>query len=138
MRALAPPKVENGCAEKVVGCDVVELFQLLGRPHVLELLHLMVDEKGRRLRFTEIEGRLSISPKTLSARLKILVEAGFLTRHAYSEIPPRVEYEVTEKALDLGELFPILGRWAKRNTITPTPVVSTVGAVRERGGVAAS
>jgi DNA-binding HxlR family transcriptional regulator len=117
---------------KVGGCDVAELFALLGQPHVLNLLHLLVERPGVRLRFSEIEERLGISPKTLSDRLRTLVEAGFLTRHAYSEIPPRVEYEATAKALELGELFPILGRWAQRHTITPVPVVSTVGAVRGR------
>jgi DNA-binding HxlR family transcriptional regulator len=141
MRAMAPKGTSEapppGC-EKVVGCDVAELFALLGQPHVLRLLHLLVESRGTPMRFSEIEDRLKISPKTLSARLRTLVEAGFLTRHAYNEIPPRVEYEATGKALELGELFPILGRWATRNSMTAVPVVSTVGRVPERAAAAGS
>lgn len=111
---------------------MADLFALLGQPHVLRLLHYMVEEPGRRRRFTEIQEAMKISPKTLSSRLKTLVEAGFLTRHAFNEIPPRVEYEATGKAAELGELFPVLGRWAKRNTITAVPVVSTVGRTAPR------
>jgi DNA-binding HxlR family transcriptional regulator len=43
----------------------------------------------------------SISPRTLSARLSFMEEAGLLERHAYAEIPPRVEYSLTEKGCAL-------------------------------------
>ena len=39
----------------------------------------------------------NISPKTLSHRLKMLEAAEILTRQAFAEIPPRVEYNLTEK-----------------------------------------
>jgi DNA-binding HxlR family transcriptional regulator len=123
-----------GCEK--VGCDVAEVFQLLGQSHVLRILHTLVENRGKPMRFSELEGRLGISPKTLSARLRTLVEAGFLTRRAYNEIPPRVEYEATSKALELGELFPIVSRWAKQNTITAVPVVSTVGRLPDRATAA--
>ncbi|HEX6483368.1 MAG TPA: helix-turn-helix domain-containing protein [Ktedonobacteraceae bacterium] len=49
-------------------------------------------------RFGELlEALGNISPKTLSQRLKLLEEARFVERHAYMEIPPRVEYTLTEK-----------------------------------------
>lgn len=42
-----------------------------------------------------------ISTRTLSARLSALDEAGLIERRAYAEIPPRVEYSLTEKGRDL-------------------------------------
>ena len=58
-------------------------------------------------RFTQLEAACSgISPRTLSERLDMLEQEGFLVRRSYPESPPRVEYELTEK----GEaLLPIIG-----------------------------
>jgi DNA-binding HxlR family transcriptional regulator len=44
-----------------------------------------------------------ISSKTLARRLKELEKDGILERHAYNEIPPRVEYKMTEKGQELVE-----------------------------------
>ncbi len=51
-----------------------------------------------RSRFCELERSLAgISPRTLSIRLKALEEEGVLVRRTYPEVPPRVEYELTDK-----------------------------------------
>jgi DNA-binding HxlR family transcriptional regulator len=47
----------------------------------------------------------TISPKTLSQRLKMLEAIGFVQRQAYLEIPPRVEYRLTEKGLALIDIM---------------------------------
>jgi DNA-binding HxlR family transcriptional regulator len=112
------------------GCEVGELIAMLGQPHTLRLLDVLVTNAGTPMRFTTLQDRLHLSPKTLAQRLRTLVEAGFLTRRSYNEIPPRVEYEVTPKATDLGELFRMLGRWAQDHTMTAVPTVSVVGRVR--------
>ncbi len=53
-------------------------------------------------RFSALERSLKgISPKTLSERLKSLEKAGIITRTSYPEVPPRVEYELTEMGRDL-------------------------------------
>ena len=53
-------------------------------------------------RFCELERSLSgISPRTLSLRLRALEEAGIVERHTFPEMPPRVEYALTEKGLAL-------------------------------------
>lgn len=53
-------------------------------------------------RFCELERSLhGISPRTLSLRLKELEEHGIVERHTFAEVPPRVEYELTEKGRDL-------------------------------------
>jgi DNA-binding HxlR family transcriptional regulator len=51
-----------------------------------------------RSRFCELERSLAgISPRTLSLRLRGLEEEGIVERRTYPEVPPRVEYELTEK-----------------------------------------
>ena len=55
-----------------------------------------------RSRFCELERSLEgISPRTLSLRLRALEEEGILRRQTYPEVPPRVEYELTEKGRGL-------------------------------------
>jgi DNA-binding HxlR family transcriptional regulator len=49
-------------------------------------------------RFCELERSLAgISPRTLSLRLRALEDEGIVARHTYPEVPPRVEYALTEK-----------------------------------------
>jgi DNA-binding HxlR family transcriptional regulator len=49
-------------------------------------------------RFCELERSLAgISPRTLSLRLRALEEEGIVERHTYPEVPPRVEYSLTDK-----------------------------------------
>jgi DNA-binding HxlR family transcriptional regulator len=105
------------------------LFSILGRPHMLRVLHAFEESRGEPIRFNELQLRLKISPKTLSQRLKTLVESGFLARRAFNEIPPRVEYQPTAKTEELGELFRALDRWSARNTLHPVTMVSVVGRV---------
>ena len=51
-----------------------------------------------RSRFCELERSLAgISPRTLSLRLRALEEEGIVERHTFPEVPPRVEYALTEK-----------------------------------------
>ena len=53
--------------------------------------------EGRR-RFCELERSLAgISPRTLSLRLRALEDEGILERRTFPEVPPRVEYALTEK-----------------------------------------
>lgn len=53
-------------------------------------------------RFGELQRSLSgISPKTLSDRLRRLEDAGIVTRSCFAEMPPRVEYRLTDKGLAL-------------------------------------
>ncbi|MBV9258252.1 MAG: helix-turn-helix transcriptional regulator [Ktedonobacteraceae bacterium] len=53
-------------------------------------------------RFNQLERSLhGISPKTLSERLRSLEEEGIIMRQTFAEVPPRVEYSLTEKGFDL-------------------------------------
>jgi DNA-binding HxlR family transcriptional regulator len=59
-----------------------------------------------RSRFCELERSLQgISPRTLSLRLRSLEEEGIVERHTYPEVPPRVEYALTDKGRALVPLI---------------------------------
>ena len=59
-----------------------------------------------RSRFCELERSLEgISPRTLSLRLRALEEEGIVERQTFPEVPPRVEYALTEKGRALVPLI---------------------------------
>ena len=61
-------------------------------------LLLVRDLAGGCSRFCELERSLAgISPRTLSLRLRALEEEGIVRRDTFGEVPPRVEYALTEK-----------------------------------------
>lgn len=114
------PALEKPCAEVQGGCEISELFRVLGKTHMLDILHLFIQDRGPR-RFVDVQHRLGLSPNTLTERLKELVETGLLSRTAYNEIPPRVDYQATQKARDLDPVFAALREWAARNDLQPVP-----------------
>jgi DNA-binding HxlR family transcriptional regulator len=66
-------------------------------------------------RFCELERSLEgISPRTLSLRLRALEEEGIVTRNTFPEVPPRVEYALTEKGEALVPLIEDMRRYGAR------------------------
>ena len=66
-------------------------------------------------RFNQLERSLhGISPKTLSERLRSLEVEGIIVRQAFAEVPPRVEYSLTEKGLDLIYVIESMRNFGKR------------------------
>ena len=66
-------------------------------------------------RFCELERSLEgISPRTLSLRLRALEEHGIVARNTYPEVPPRVEYALTEKGEALVPLIDDMRRYGNR------------------------
>ena len=80
---------------EVTSCSVAACAEIVGAKWTAVLVHDL--SEGAR-RFSELEFSCSgISPRTLSERLRALEQEGIVARHSYSESPPRVEYELTEK-----------------------------------------
>src|SRR4051794_36640043 len=66
-------------------------------------------------RFCELERSLEgISPRTLSLRLRALEDEGIVERHTFPEVPPRVEYALTEKGEALVPLVEDMRRYGTR------------------------
>ena len=78
-------------------------------------LLLIRDLAEGRSRFCELERSLEgISPRTLSLRLRALEEEGIVERHTYPEVPPRVEYALTEKGRALVPLIEDMRAYGRR------------------------
>ncbi|MFJ9414269.1 winged helix-turn-helix transcriptional regulator [Streptomyces sp. NPDC101227] len=66
-----------------------------------------------RQRFGELERRITrITPKVLTQRLRQLERDGLVVRTYHPEVPPRVEYEISELGRSLAPLFAHLTEWA--------------------------
>ena len=68
------------------------------------------------MRFNELRRSIpDISQKMLTTTLRTLEEDGFVRRKVYAEVPPRVEYSLTDRALSLLPYIDSLIAWAKEN-----------------------
>jgi DNA-binding HxlR family transcriptional regulator len=75
-------------------------------------LLIVRDLAGGPRRFVELQRVLpGISTEQLRSRLNRMVADGLLTRQRYREVPPRVDYELTERARDLMPVLGALARW---------------------------
>ena len=105
------------------GC-LPELFTLLSQAHMIQILGILIWQAKGPVRFVELQSWLKLSPNTLSARLKSLVDAGLVKRTAFNTIPPRVDYEATAKAHGLKKVFKAMRDWAIENTLEPQTVAT--------------
>ncbi len=66
-----------------------------------------------RQRFVELQRRITaITPKVLTQRLRQLERDGLVVRTYHPEVPPRVEYEISDLGRSLAPLFAHLAEWA--------------------------
>ena len=96
-------------------------MRLLGDVCTLMIISTLL--RGTK-RFGELlEAIGNVSPKTVSQRLKMLEEIGFVQRQAFLEIPPRVEYRLTEKGLALVDIMEAIRQFGERylSEVEPTP-----------------
>ncbi|MFN3266833.1 MAG: winged helix-turn-helix transcriptional regulator [Deinococcales bacterium] len=84
------------------------VLHVIGRKGTYLILETL--QKGST-RFTTLEKVLKVSPRTLSERLKELEEHNIVKRIAYPEVPPRVEYSLTEKGEALEAIFAQILAW---------------------------
>lgn len=76
-------------------CPVCRTAEIICGKWTLLIIRDLADGKQR---FCELERSLQgISPRTLSLRLRALEEEGIVARKTFAEVPPRVEYVLTDK-----------------------------------------
>jgi len=114
-RNLAPvEKPECIEADTLDKNALVRAARLLGDTWALLIIRELLDGTKR---FGEVqEGLGKINPQTLSGRLKHLEHCGIVTRQAYAEIPPRVEYSLTEKGQAVSEIVKALTAFGEKYT----------------------
>ncbi len=99
-------------AESNSRCPVCRTADVVCGKWTLLVIRDLADD---RRRFCELERSLEgISPRTLSLRLRALEEEGVIARHTFPEVPPRVEYALTEKGEALVPLIEDMRRYGAR------------------------
>jgi DNA-binding HxlR family transcriptional regulator len=117
-------------------CSVAKALEVIGERWSLLIVRAVMH--GSR-RFGEMQESLGIARNVLSARLQRLVDEDILERRAYQESPPRYEYFLTEKGLDLWPALIALLHWGDRYSPSPRGRRRLIvhkecgGAVSERG-----
>ena len=104
-----PTEQLETCATHPVG----RALRLLGDACTLLIVYTLLSGTKRFGELLEAIG--NISAKTLSQRLKMLEEIGFVQRQAFLEIPPRVEYHLTEQGQALGDVIRAIEQFAQKN-----------------------
>lgn len=102
-------------AEKLEICGthpIGRAIRLLGDMWTLMIVYTLLSGPKRFGELLDTMG--NVSPKTLSQRLKMLEEINFVDRLAFAEIPPRVEYRLTEKGLALVDVIKAIDQFAMR------------------------
>lgn len=91
-------------------CGIARFLTLLEGPWATLIVRELLD--GPR-RFNELrEGLTGISAHTLTSRLRRFEAYGIVTRTSYAEMPPRVEYELTEIGYALRPVLDAMNAWA--------------------------
>lgn len=80
------------------------------------LLVLYILQHREPVRFKELQRQIpDISQKSLTHTLRTLQEDGFVARKVFPEVPPRVEYSLTARAISFLPLVENMINWAKEN-----------------------
>lgn len=96
-------------------CPIRNILARISDKWSLLVLYTL-NNKASVMRFNALQKEIpDISQKMLTNTLRTLEEDGFVTRKVYPEVPPRVEYGLTERALSLLPFVSALIGWAKEN-----------------------
>ena len=96
-------------------CPLTGVIDTLSNKYAMQLISIIGAHDS--MRFTEIEAHLSAaSTTTISARLSEFQDTGLITRTQYDEIPPRVEYALTDDGNEVRTRLEPLLEWATEKT----------------------
>lgn len=97
-------------AEKPLpACPVETTLQLIGNKWKVLILRDLLDGTKR---FGELKKSIgSVSQKVLTAQLRDMEESGLVSRKVYAEVPPRVEYSLTELGKSLSPILSAMKDW---------------------------
>jgi DNA-binding HxlR family transcriptional regulator len=94
-----------------------KILHLISRKWAIQIIHLLGN--GKKLRYNEIKTELQkgwkknrISDATLSSRLSELEKDKLIKRKNYPELPPRVEYSLSNRGFDLSKAIQPIIKWA--------------------------
>lgn len=95
--------------EELPACPVATTVQLIGSKWKILIIRNLLT---RPWRFNELRKNLEgISQKVLTDSLRSMEEDGIITRTAYPEVPPRVEYALSELGESMRPILDAMERW---------------------------
>ena len=96
----------------IVNCDLTYALSMIGGRWKILILDKL---DGKTLRFSDLKREFYyVTERMLTLQLKALEKDGLIKRKAYAEVPPRVEYELTEMGMALSPLLNQLSEWGGR------------------------
>lgn len=106
----------NDQTESIVeNCDIFQSVNILGGRYKLLALRALL-QAGAPMRFGVLGRELpGVSQKTLTRTLRDLESAKLITRKVFGEVPPRVEYALTDAGAALMPVFKALRSWRQEN-----------------------
>lgn len=94
-------------------CPAFLTLGLIANKWSVKILYTLIHSPRLSLRFSEIQKSLgNITQRELTKHLREFEKCGIVTRKAYPEVPPRVEYTMTELGLSLQKPMDALSDWA--------------------------
>jgi DNA-binding HxlR family transcriptional regulator len=94
-------------------CGVEKTLKIIGSKWTILILHNLF---GQPKRFGQLQRALkTVSPKTLSERLKELEQEKIVTKKVFPEIPLHVEYKLTPKGKSLQAIFDTMAVWGEKH-----------------------
>ena len=101
--------------EKIVVQNEIEVtLKMIGGKCKPLILYLLIEDGSKR--FNQLLRTITqISQKTLTNQLRELEHDGLITRTCYAEVPPRVEYAITEKGKSLFPILELMCEWGELN-----------------------
>lgn len=110
-------------------CGVVYAIDILGGRWKLVILYKL---EKRTLRFHELKKRIpDISDRMLTLHLQELEKSGLVIRTVYPEVPPRVEYSLSESARKLAPIWKQLEEWGWQHRATMNQHIPEAEAMPE-------
>lgn len=104
------------------GCPIRNILARISDKWSLLLIYTLDRSDHPSMRFKELQRQIpDISQKMLTVTLRTLEEDGYVTRTIYPEVPPRVEYQLTDRAKSLIPHINSLIGWALENL---DPIIS--------------
>lgn len=122
---------QNDHADNPLQCPLVHAMNMLGGKWKPVILHML---SGGVRRFGELQrGIPPISQKMLTQQLRELEADGVVHREVYAQVPPKVEYRLTDAGAELVPILDALYRWGSeaqgqaQERVSPRPATSRAG-----------
>lgn len=95
-------------------CPITYTLSIVGGKWKWAILFII--SRDEVIRYSKLKESLPfIAHKTLSQQLKELVDSGIIHREQYDQIPPKVEYSLTEKGETLIPILKLMSQWGEEN-----------------------